>query len=105
MVPRKDKWIHIHWQVKQNMQRNLPILLVSFQNFITKVIYLSRAFRNEDYFTVPGNLLRVQDNGKNSPNPKCFPTTFIEYASDQWFTVESDLLADKVGISFRIFIF
>ena len=62
-------------------------------------ICFSCPYRNKDYFTVPGNLLRVQDNGRNSPNPKCFPTTFIEYTSDQWFTVESDLLADKVGSS------
>ena len=60
--------------------------------------------RNKDYFTIPQNLLRVQDNGRNSPNPKCFPTTFIEYTSDQWFTTGDDLLADKVGLELAIVI-
>ena len=36
MVPRKDKWIHIHRQVKQKTQQSSSIPL-SFQNFVTKI--------------------------------------------------------------------
>ncbi len=61
--------------------------------------YTLSLFFSPDYFEVPNNLLRVQDNGRNSPNPRCFPVAFIEYKSDQWFTTQSNkLLSNKVCI-------
>ncbi len=52
--------------------------------------------RNKDYFTIPRDLLRVQEHGRNSPNPKCFSITFIQYNSDQWFPNNDDLLGNRV---------